>query len=97
MPTQPKTVIEPDDFESWRDNAVTQAFFQHLKDVKEMAHQRWIGLLSDKVSLDPVATQLVQVELKAKLEFIDDVLGIELADIAEAKHDGSEAQGSRNA
>lgn len=88
MPTPPST-IDPDDFESWRDNAITQAFFKHLERTKAAAHVAWVGMLSNEVPHDPKVIQLIQVELKAKLQFIDDVLGIELADLEESNETGS--------
>ena len=87
-------VITQDDFESWRDNTVTQAFFSHLIETKAYAHEQWVGILSGEVPLDPMATQLLRVELKAKCEFIDDVLKLELSDI-EATDAGSEAEAKR--
>lgn len=85
--------ISGEDFQSWKDNVITQAFFQHLRDIEKMAHAQWIGLLSGEIPADPRLMQLTQVELKAKLEFIHDALNIELSDIQEEESNA----GSTNA
>lgn len=83
--------ISLEDFQSWKDNVITQAFFRHLKEIEQLAHQQWISLLTAEIPADPRPMQLTQVELKAKLEFIQDALAIELSDIQEEEesHAGS--------
>jgi hypothetical protein len=87
-----KKPISLEDFASWRDNTITQQVFAHLKDMQGVIETRWIELLHAEVPADPRPMQLTQVELKAKLEFIADMLTIELSDIqeeAEAENAGS--------
>lgn len=78
-----KKPISADDFQAWKDNVITQAVFAHFKEVEALAHAQWISLLQGEVPADPRPMQLTQVELKAKLEFIQDALSIELSDIQE--------------
>src|SRR3990167_5275754 len=76
--------ITEEDFSAWRDNTITQAVFAHLKQMAGLAEKAWVGHLRAETPLDATALQLLQVEFKAKLEFIEDMLGIELGDIQEA-------------
>lgn len=78
---QPK--ITEEDFSSWRDNAITEAVFAHLKAMEAEAEKRWLGYLRGETPLDPAALQILQAEIKAKLEFIEDILTLELEDIQE--------------
>jgi hypothetical protein len=87
--------ISEEDFQSWKDNVITQAFFAHLRDVEKMAHEQWIGLLSGEIPADPRPMQLTQVELKAKLEFIKDAIEIELSDIQEEEKNAGSATEQR--
>ncbi len=79
---KPKPISE-EDFSSWKDNTITQAVFAHLKETRGLIAERWLALLNGEVAADPKAMQLIQVELKAKLEFIEDLTTIELSDIQE--------------
>ena len=45
--------------------------------------ERWVELLHGEVPSDPRPMQIIQVELKAKLEFIEDFISLELSDIQE--------------
>src|SRR3990167_8025624 len=85
-----KKLISEEDFSSWKDNTITQAVFAHLNDVKGQISERWIGLLNEEIAADPRLMQLVQVELKGKLEFIADMIGLELSDIQEEEDAGTE-------
>ncbi len=82
--------ISDEDFASWKDNVITQAVFAHFGEVRKIAHDRWAGLLSGEVPSDPRPMQLLQVELKAKLEFIEDMLSLELSDIQEEDNAATE-------
>ena len=84
-----KKPISEEDFSSWKDNRITQAVFAHLNEVKGQISERWIGLLNEEIAADPRLMQLVQVELKGKLEFIADMIGLELSDIQEEEDDGA--------
>jgi hypothetical protein len=84
--------ITLEDFAAWKDNAITQAFFAHLKAVEAHAHAQWIALLGGEIPADPRPMQLTQVELKAKLEFIQDALAIELSDIQEEEENASQIE-----
>jgi|GEM_PF-6358063 len=78
-----KKPISAEDFSAWKDNAITLAVFAHLQDARGLIAERWLALLNGEVASDPKITQLIQVELKAKLEFIEDLTTIELSDIQE--------------
>jgi len=80
--SKPKPISE-EDFAAWRDNTITQCVFAHLTDMQKVIESRWVELLHGEIPADPRPMQLMQAELKAKLEFITDMLTIELSDIQE--------------
>ena len=77
------TKITSEDFDSWRDNAVTQAVFKHLERKELELHEFWRGVLTEGEAPDPNRFALLHAELRAKRTFIRDMLGLELSDIQE--------------
>ena len=86
-----KKPISAEDFSAWKDNTITLAVFAHLSQTRGLIAERWLALLNGEVAADPKAMQLIQVELKAKLEFIEDLTTIELSDIQEEAEQNAEA------
>lgn len=86
-----KKQITLEDFSAWKDNVITQAVMAHLAETRGVIAGRWLALLNGEIPADPRPMQLIQVELKAKLEFIEDLIAIELSDIQEEaeEHAGS--------
>ena len=80
--------ITEEDFSAWRDNAITQAVFSHLQENAKAVEVAWGRQLKAETPLDPTSLQLRQVEFKSKLEFIEDMLAIELSDIQEQDEAG---------
>lgn len=85
MSSKPKVApsITDEDFEGWRANPITEAVFAHLKAMQQSIHHTWAGALGGDIPSDPMPTHLLRIELTAKLEFIEDMLRIELRDIQE--------------
>jgi len=75
------TRISADDFDAWRDSAVTQAVFKHLERTGEQAQEMWASVLKADVAPDPQKLLLLHNELKAKLAFIAEMLNLEPRDI----------------
>ena len=73
--------ITEEDFSAWRDNSITEAVFAHLKEMESACERRWVGYLRGGTPLEPAALQILQAEIKAKLEFIEDMLDLKLEDI----------------
>jgi len=79
--------ITSEDFDSWRENPITQAVFKHLERTGEQAHAMWTGALDVEEAPDPQKLMLLRTELNAKLKFISDMLNIELSDIQEESNE----------
>lgn len=75
--------ITAEDFDAWKENAITRAVLAHLQEVADAARNRWLGYLEGEVPADPRFMQMLHVELKAKLEFIAQMQELELSDIQE--------------
>lgn len=85
MPKKPK--ISAEDFESWRGNAITQVVMDWVGEASERIHQLWAAQLSSATPGEPLLLAFLQVELKAKLELIEDLKNIQLSDIEEEDAD----------
>lgn len=83
--------ISDEDFDAWKHNPITLAVFAHLKQMKAVGEQMWVSKLREEIDPDPRKVHVTQIELKAKLELIEDMLDIELKDIQEDEQ-GSSAQ-----
>lgn len=64
--------IEKDDFDAWRDNAVTQAVFAALEGLAERAKKAWVTASWDRGENDP----LLLADLRARAECMRDVTEI---------------------
>lgn len=74
--------ITEEDFSAWKDNPITQMVLEYLKTRKDLAHRIWAGHLNDLTATKDQSEQL-RIELRAKLEFIDDFINLSLEDIEE--------------
>ena len=83
--------ISEEDFDAWRHNPITLAVFAHLKEMTAMGERLWIAKLREEIDPDPRKLHVTQIELKAKLELLEDMVNIELGDIQEDEQ-GSSAQ-----
>ena len=77
------TKIISEDFDSWRENPITQAVFRHLQNTAERAHDTWAQILSADATPDLEKVLLIRAELKGKLDFVSDMVNLELTDIQE--------------
>ena len=75
--------ISEEDFDAWLHNPITERVFLHLKSMMGHGERMWLGRLRSEVDPDPRKLHVEQIELKAKLEFIQDMLDLELKDIQE--------------
>jgi hypothetical protein len=91
------TRFTEEDFDAWRENAITRAVFSHLQDMKSQGERLWTDKLKSEIDPDPRRIHVEQIELKAKLEFIEDMLGIELGDIQEDEQQGTQVTPIRGA
>ena len=98
--------ISEEDFDSWKTNVITQAVIAHLGETRTRAHEMWVSELMAQTPADPIYLAYLKVELKAKLEFLEDIENLSLRDIqedAESKRDigaiarEAAAQGKGNA
>ena len=80
--------ISAEDFQSWKDNVITQAVFKHFADTGLHIQNVWVTYLRD-VDVNERVLQLRQVELKAKIEEIEAMLSVELSDIQEEAEDNA--------
>lgn len=83
--------ISDEDFDAWRHNPITLAVFAHLKNMADMGERMWVSKLRQEIDPDPRKIHVEQIELKAKLELIEDMVNIELGDIQDDEQ-GSSAQ-----
>lgn len=83
------TRISEEDFDAWRENAITRAVFAHLKEMQIACETAWVNQLRAEVAADPRVIQLLQVELNSKSTIIEDMLTIELGDIQEDEQQGA--------
>ena len=79
-PNSPTSISE-EDFDSWKTNTITQTFLKHLATIRERAQQMWIGELAATAPADPIFLAYLKIELKSKLEFIEDIEALSLEDI----------------
>ena len=84
MAKKPKITAE--DFESWRGNAITQAVMERLGEHAEEAKASWVAQLSSTIHTEPLLLAFLQVELKTRLEVIEDIQAIQIGDIAEEEN-----------
>ena len=75
--------ITAEDFDSWKTNTITEAVIAHLGRIRERAHEMWVAELAAQAPSDPIFLAYLKIELKAKLEFIDDIEALSLEDIQE--------------
>lgn len=83
--------ISDEDFDAWKHNPITLAVFAHLKEMAALGERMWISRLREEIDADPRKLHVTQIELKAKLELIEDMVNIELGDIQDDEQ-GSSAQ-----
>ena len=69
--------IEPEDFDAWRDNPITQAFLRCLQSKGDEAKERWLTASWNDGNADP----LLLADLRAVGRFVEDAVKIELKDI----------------
>lgn len=60
--------ITKEDFETWRDNPVTEEVFRAFDRLAERAKAEWLSMSWDKGQCDPV----VRADLKARAEVVQD-------------------------
>ena len=70
-------MIEKDDFESWRDNPITQAVFEVMKRHGEEAKAKWLTASWEQGSTDPA----LLADLRARAEVCEDYRNITLEDL----------------
>jgi len=78
MNNQPQ--ITEEDFSAWKDNPITRAVIDYLASRKDMAYGIWMSQVHDTQSTKD-QVELLRVELRAKLEFIEDFIELKLEDI----------------
>ncbi len=81
MPKKPKITAE--DFDSWRDNAITQSVMAEFGGMLDDINDFWVAQLNAATPSDPLLLAFLQVELRAKRELINDLINIQLGDIEE--------------
>lgn len=75
-----KKPITDEDFSAWKDNPVTMAVIDYLRERTEYANRVWVGVLKGDLANERDLL-LLKVELKAKVELIEDFIGLQLEDI----------------
>lgn len=83
--------ISEEDFDAWKHNPITLAVFAHLKEMASLGERMWLSKLREEIDADPRKVHVTQIELKAKLELIEDMVNIEIGDIQDDEQ-GSSAQ-----
>lgn len=73
--------IDPEDFEAWRSNAVTERVFGYVAERIAMAEQMWTGLLASNDQMEPQRLAGLRIELAAKIELMRDLIELKLEDI----------------
>ena len=81
-----KTKITAEDFEAWRDNAITQTFMARLSEHAKEAQTVWAAQLEAATQTEPLLLAFLQVELKTRLEVLKDIQAIQLGDIIEEEN-----------
>lgn len=76
--------ITEDELALWKEQPVTVMVLRHLDRVAERAHQIWLAELV-RATPDKEALYALQLELKAKLEFITDFKAITIEDIHDSQ------------
>ena len=79
MPTRTDRPLELDEFEDWRDNYVTQQFFQFLRDFR----QQVIDEFSQAIQAGETVTPEKQQFIHGSFAVIEDILSIEFGDLTE--------------
>lgn len=87
-------MITEEDFEVWKANPVTEAMSRMLRAKKDDAERYWSGALKD-LTIDAARLALLKVELSAKLEFIEDIIGLSEEDLRDYEQDGIEEGGKK--
>lgn len=80
--------ISQEDFDSWRDNPITQAVFAHFSATGEKIKEEWVGFLLGPVPYETTEWQLRHADARAKLWMIAELGNLELSDIQEEEDDG---------
>lgn len=81
--------ITAEDFESWLGNPVTEAVMARMKEMEAAVHAYWGRRLTTDTADEPLMLTLLQVELRAKLEIIEDLLSLTVKDIEEENADST--------
>jgi uncharacterized phage-associated protein len=71
--------ITKEDFESWRDNPVTEEVFRAFDWLGEKAKQQWLAMSWDKGNCDPV----LLADLRARAQVVEDFRKIEFTSLEE--------------
>ena len=89
--------ISDEDFDAWLHNPITERVSLHLKAVMNQGERGWLAKLRSEIDPDPRKLHVEQIELKAKLEFIEDMLTLKLEDIQDDEQQGNAVAPIRSA
>ena len=84
-----RPAITAEDLETWLGNPVTEAVMARMKEVEAAARAFWVRRLTSDTADEPLALAFLQVELRAKLEIIEDLLSLTVEDIEEENADST--------
>ena len=84
-PKSPHSITE-EDFDAWKTNTITQTMIAHLGRMRARVHQFWVAQLAqteerELMPADPIFLAYLKIELRSKLEFIEDIEALSLEDI----------------
>ena len=89
--------ISEEDFDAWLHNPITERVFLHLKSMMGHGERMWLSKLRSEIDPDPRKLHVEQIELKAKLEFIEDMVNLKLEDIQDDEQQGNAVAPIRSA
>ncbi len=85
--------IEKEDFDTWRDNPITQEVFRHVTAIAERAKEKWLSVSWAGGNADP----LMLADLRARAEIAGELASLEFEDIEDEereRHTSDRVQGA---